>query len=55
VCFNAEPEKSGACVFLFDGLTREEYNNLIDILTKEFPFRAEIPTEVGKLTFVRRK
>ncbi|MHA2472194.1 MAG: hypothetical protein ACXAES_03055 [Promethearchaeota archaeon] len=55
VCFNAEPEKSGACVFLFDGLSREEYNNLIDILTIEFPFKAEIPTEIGKLTFARRK
>ncbi|MHA1912804.1 MAG: hypothetical protein ACW990_11760 [Promethearchaeota archaeon] len=54
VYFNAKPEKSGDCVFLFDGLSLEEYHKLIDILTLDFPFKAEIPTEIGKLTYVRR-
>jgi hypothetical protein len=55
VYFNAEPEKRGDCVFLFDGLSLEEYNKLIEILTLEFPFKAEIPKEIGKLTYVRKK
>ena len=55
VYFNAEPEGSGDCVFLFEGLSTEEYYKLIDVFTLVFPFRAEIPTEVGKLTYLRKK
>lgn len=52
VWFNAEPKNGGECVFLFEGLTTEEYHKMIDIFTLVIPFRAEIPKEVGKLTYI---
>lgn len=54
IWFNAEPKNGGECVFLFEGLTTEEYHKLIDIFTLVTPFRAEIPKEVGKLTYVHK-
>jgi len=54
IWFNAEPEKKGDMVFLFEELTEGEYNKLIDVLTIDLKFRAQIPTEAGKLTYARR-
>jgi hypothetical protein len=52
VWFNALPKKGGEAAFFFEKLTIEEYYKLVDIFTLIIPFRAEIPEEVGKLTYV---
>lgn len=53
IWFNAEPEKKGDMVFLFEDLSQGEYNKLIDVMIG-LKFRAQIPTEGGKLTYARR-
>ena len=55
VWFNAEPSQKGDCLFLFEALTQEEYNKLIDIFSVALHFRAEIPKEVGTLRYSRKK
>ncbi|MFW9866895.1 MAG: hypothetical protein ACFFEN_12440 [Candidatus Thorarchaeota archaeon] len=52
VWFNALPKKGGEYAFFFESLTIEEYYKLVDIFTLRIPFRAKIPEEVGKLTYV---
>ena len=51
IWFNAEPISKGDGAFLFEGLTKEEYYNLIDVFMQRAQFRAQIPKEVGKLTY----
>lgn len=53
VWFNAEPIKEGEGIFLFDSLSNEEYENLIDALTIIKSFRAEIPKNL-KLKYIRK-
>ncbi|MHA2393904.1 MAG: hypothetical protein ACXAEX_18385 [Promethearchaeota archaeon] len=52
VWFNTESKEGNACVFLFEGLTEEEYHKVVDVFTFIVPFRAEIPKEPGKLTYI---
>jgi hypothetical protein len=52
VWFNTESKEGNACVFLFEGLTEEEYHKVVDVFTFVVPFRAEIPKEPGKLTYI---
>ena len=43
VWFNTEPLCRVECVFFFEGLTNEEYHELIEIVTSVISFVAEIP------------
>ena len=52
VWFTTDTRDGDKFVFLFEGLTSEEYHKLVDIFTSVIPFRAEIPKETGKLTYI---
>ena len=52
VWFTTDTRDGDTFVFLFEGLTSEEYHKLVDIFTSVVPFRAEIPKETGKLTYI---
>jgi len=54
IWFNAAPTKKGESIFLFEDLTSEEYEKLIDLLTIIMPFRAEVPKNI-RLKYIRKK
>ncbi|MFX0187201.1 MAG: hypothetical protein ACFE8A_05640 [Candidatus Hodarchaeota archaeon] len=53
IWFNTEPFKEGEGILLFDSLSYEEYEKLIDALTIIKSFRAEIPQN-HKLKYIRK-
>jgi len=53
VWINAEPIKRGAGVFIFDGLTQDEYNKFLEIFLNIQSYLPEIPKDL-KLKFIRR-
>ena len=55
VWFHSNPEKKGDNVFLFEGLTPDEYEKIVDVVTVDLGFRADIPAKLRKLSYVRMK
>lgn len=55
VWFHSNPEKKGENVFLFEGLTPDEYEKFVDVVTVDLGFRADIPAKLRKLSYVRMK
>jgi hypothetical protein len=53
VWINADPIKKGAGIFLFDGLTQDEYNKFLEVFMDIQPYVPEIPKDL-KLKFIRR-
>ncbi len=55
VWFHSNPEKKGDNVFLFEGLTPDEYEKFVDVATIDLRFRAEIPAKLRKLSYIQMK
>ncbi|MHA1337239.1 MAG: hypothetical protein ACTSPW_16110 [Promethearchaeota archaeon] len=53
VWINSEPIKKGAGVFLFEGLTQEELDKLLDVFAVVFPYRPHIEKNI-KIKFEKR-
>jgi len=53
VWFNSEPVNEGFHLFLFNDLSLEDYEKLIEVFTIVLSFRADIPKNV-KLKYIRR-
>ncbi len=54
VWINAEPLKTGAGIFLFENLTKDEYEKFLDVFTAVVPLRAEVPKDI-KIKYIRKK
>lgn len=54
IWFNSEPINKGDRIFLFEGLSSEDYENFIDVFTVLIPYRAEIPKNMS-LKFIPKK
>ena len=55
VWFHVNPEKKGDDVFLFEGLTPDEYEKFVEVATVDLRFRAEIPPKLKKLSYTQMK
>lgn len=55
VWFHSNPEKKGDNVFLFEGLTPDEYEKFVDVVTVDLRYRAEIPEKLRKLSYIQMK
>jgi hypothetical protein len=53
VWFHSNPEKKGDNVFLFEGLTSDEYRKFVDVVSVDF--YAKIPEKLRKLSYIRMK